>query len=118
MRRQDQLSLTRPPIAHPHAAELEKISAILSSNPRIGQLVAQDLLRGVKHPHTGARGLTGDQVLRVAVVRQINRFSYEELAFHLADSVSYRSFCGFGALEPTPSRSTLAENIKKIRPRT
>ncbi|MGQ0813906.1 MAG: ISNCY family transposase [Gemmatimonadota bacterium] len=118
MRRQDQLSLSRPPIEHPHAAELEKISAILSSNPRMAELVAQDLVRGVKHPGTGARGLTGDQVLRIVLIKQMNGFSYEELAFHLADSVSYRSFCGFGALEPTPGRSTLAENIKKISART
>lgn len=118
MRRQDQLSLTRPPIDHPHAAELEQISGILSSNPRMAQLVEQDLVRGVAHPHTGAPGLRGDQVLRALLVKQMTGFSYEQLAFHLADSVTYRSFCGFGALEPPPRRSALAENIKKIRPET
>lgn len=118
MRRQDQLSLTRSPIDHPHAAELEKISEILSANPRMALLVTQDLLRGVSNPHTGARGQTGEQVLRVLIVKQMTGFSYDELGFHLADSVTYRTFCGFGALEPTPSRSTLAENVKKIRPRT
>ena len=57
-------------------------------------------------------------MLRILIVKQRTGFSYEELAFHLADSVTYRSFCGFGALEPTPSRSTLAENIKKVQPKT
>lgn len=118
MRRQDQLSLTRSPIDHPHATELDKISEILSANPRMALLVAQDLVRGVRNPHTGARGLTGDQVLRMLIVKQMTSFSYEELGFHLADSVTYRAFCGFGPLDATPSRSTLAENIKKIRPRT
>jgi len=114
----EQLALSRPPIEHPHAAELEKISGILSANPRMARLVAQDLVRGVSHPHTGAAGLSGDQVLRLLLVKQMNGFSYEELAFHLADSVTYRSFCGFGALEPTPRRSAMAENIKKVRPET
>jgi IS5 family transposase len=118
MRRQDQLSLTRSPIDHPHAAELEKISEILSQNPRMARLVEQDLTRGVTNPHTGARGLSGDQVLRILIVKQRTGFSYEELGFHLADSMTYRSFCGFGPLEPTPSRSTLAENIKKVQPKT
>ena len=47
MRRQDQLSLTRSPIDHPHAAELGKIGEILSLNPRMARLVEQDLTRGV-----------------------------------------------------------------------
>lgn len=118
MRRQDQLPLTRSPIDHPHAAELEKISEILSANARMALLVAQDLVRRVQNPHTGSRGLTGDQVLRALIVKQMSGFSYAELGFHLADSVTYRGFCGFGALDPTPSRSALAENIKKISPRT
>lgn len=118
MRRQEQLSLTRSPIDHPHAAELEKINEILRANPRMALLVTQDLLRDVSNPHTGARGQTGDEVLRVLIVKQMTGFSYDELGFHLADSVTYRAFCGFGALDPTPSRSTLAENIKKIRPKT
>jgi len=118
MRRQDQLSLTRSPIEHTHAAELGKIGEIISSNPRIAHLITQDLLRGVAHPHTGARGLSGEQVLRVLLIKQMNHFSYDELAFHLADSTTYQSFCGLGALEPTPSRSTLAENLKKVHAKT
>jgi IS5 family transposase len=48
----------------------------------------------------------------------MNGFSYRELAFHLADSVTYRTFCRFGALKPTPTRATLAENLKKLTPET
>ena len=84
----------------------------------MAELIEQDLLRDVKNPRTGARGLTGDQVLRVLLIKQMNGFSYEELAFHLSDSVTYRAFCRFGALEQTPARSTLSENLKKVRPET
>jgi len=118
MRRQDQFWLTRPPIDHTHAEELAQISRILDHNPGMADVVAQDLVRGLRNPHTGARGMSGDQVLRVLMVKQMNGFSYEELAFHLADSVSYRSFCRFGAFEHVPSRATLAENLKKVQAAT
>lgn len=113
-----QLILTGSGIEHPHAAELEKIGEILKLNPAMGELVTQDLIAGVENPDTGARGLTGDQVLRILIVKQMNGFSYDELAFHLADSVTYRSFCGLSPLEKTPARSTLAENLKKLTQET
>ncbi len=62
--------------------------------------------------------MSGDQVLRVLVVKQMNDFSYAALHFHLMDSASYRTFCRFGALEAVPSRSALAENLKKVRAET
>ena len=118
MRRHEQLSLERPYIEHSHAVELAKISQILSLHPDMAELVGQDLVHGLRCPHTGARGMSGDQVLRVLLLKQMNGFSYREMEFHLADSVTYRTFCRFGALEPTPTRATLAENLKKVRAET
>ena len=118
MRRHEQLPLEQPYIEHSHAAELATISQILSLHPAIAEAVEQDLVRGLICPHTGARGMSGDQVLRVLLLKQMNSFSYRELEFHLADSVTYRTFCRFGALEAVPSRATLAENLKKVRPET
>jgi IS5 family transposase len=106
MRRHEQLSLEQPYIEHSHSKELATISQILSVHPAIAELVGQDLIRDVTFPHTGARGMSGDQVLRVLLLKQMNGFSYRELEFHLADSVTYRTFCRFGALEPTPTRLT------------
>ncbi|MBD0327774.1 MAG: ISNCY family transposase, partial [Pyrinomonadaceae bacterium] len=118
MRRHDQLSLDRPWIDHPHAREMETISRILDEEPGMAEQVGQDLVRGVKNPQTGRAGMSGDQVLRVLLVKQMNGFSYEELHFHLLDSASYRTFCRFGALEEVPSRSAVAENLKKVRAET
>ena len=118
MRRHEQLSLDRPWIEHSHAEELAKMSQILDHDPAMSELIEQDLVRGVRHPERGTRGMSGDQVLRVLLLKQMNGFSYTELAFHVADSVSYRTFCRFGALGATPSRSTLAENLKKVRAET
>ncbi len=119
MRRQEeQLPFLPAPVAHPHAVELEEISRVLDANPDMAQAVTQDLVQGLKKPQTGARGLSGDPVLRMLIIKQMNGFSYDELHFHLADSLSYRRFCRLGALEPVPSRSTVAENLKKVRPET
>ena len=41
-------------------------------------------------------------------------FSYEELAFHLADSRCYRAYCGFGIDEKSPRKSALQDNIKRV----
>ena len=59
--------------------------------------------------------MSAEQVLRALLVKQLNQFSYRELAFHLADSRSYRTFCQLGIIEPTPSKSTLAANIKAVK---
>lgn len=116
MRRQkEQLPLGPARVDHPHARELEKISEILDANSEIAKLVEQDLLRGVRNPHLGCAGMNGDQVLRVLVLKMMNTFSYEDLEFHLKDSSSYRTFCRIGLMDTAPGRSTIAENIKKVR---
>jgi IS5 family transposase len=52
------------------------------------------------------------------VVKQANGFSYEELAFHLADSQSYRAFCLIGFADNPPKKSTLQRNLKQVRAET
>jgi transposase, IS5 family len=118
MRQHDQFSFNQPWIAHPHAKELQAISNILDARPAMAGAVAGDLVRGVKNPENGARGMSGDQVLRVLLLKQMKGFSYEELHFHLMDSATFRTFCRFGMMEEVPGRSTLAENIKKVRAET
>ena len=119
MRHSKQLSLSAPWIGHVHAVELAAISEILDSEARIAALVEQDLFRSCrKNARTGRPGLTGDQVIRIALVRQMNGWTYAELAFHLADSVSYSTFCRVGGLSGTPSKSAVAANLRKLRPET
>ncbi len=109
-----QPTLTEPWLDLPHAKELKAISGLLDQHPMLGALVAQDISGGSSR--TG--GLTGAQVLRAMVVKQMNGFSYDELAFHLADSQTYRTFCQLGIADRVPKRSTLAENIKRIKAST
>ena len=114
---QEQLPLSGPGIEHPHAVELGAIDRILRNHPGMTQRVLQDLEAGLA-TGGGRSGMTADQVLRVAIIKQLNSFTYEELSFRLPDSRTYRTFCGFGCLEVTPARSTLQRNIKAIREET
>jgi len=114
-----QLPLTMPWIAHAHAEELATMSALLDEQPVLAALVQQDLEAGCpKNAHTGRPGITAEQTVRLLVVRQLTGWTYAELAFHLADSVSYRAFCRIGALAKAPSKSALAASINRIRPAT
>lgn len=117
----DQLHLVPSTIAHIHARELREMSAILDALPALAELVHADLSRrGSKQIDTtrGRDGMTAEQVLRAAVVKQMNGFSYEELAFHLADSSTYRSFCRFGIDQKPPTKSRLQKNIKRVKAET
>ncbi|HEY2850611.1 MAG TPA: ISNCY family transposase [Gemmatimonadaceae bacterium] len=114
-----QLPLTAPWIAHPHAKELAAMSALLDEQPVLTELVQQDLEASCpKNPQTGRAGVTAEQTLRSVVVRQLTGWTYAELAFHLADSASYRAFCRIGALAKAPSKSALAAAVDRVRPAT
>src|ERR1043166_5630556 len=83
-----QLPLTAPWINHAHAAELAAMSELLDEQPALAQHIQQDLEAACPtNPRTGRPGLTGEQTLRVLVVRQLTGWTYAELAFHLADSM-------------------------------
>ncbi len=82
-----QMPLMPPEIDHPQAEELSAINRILDSNPIIGDLVMQDLSPERIKSKAGAKGMTAEQVIRAAIVKQMFEFSYKDLAFHLVDSV-------------------------------
>jgi len=105
-------------IPHSHATELERVSTLLRGLRGAAGRVASDLLRGVEHVNKGRRGLSGDQELRLLVLKQLTGFSYEQLAFHLADSATYRRFCLLGIDGWAPKASTLQANVKRVRPET
>lgn len=98
------------------AKELEQISLVLDATPQVVDLAYQDLVRSSR-PTTGREGMTAEQVLRCAILKQYRQLTYEELAFHLEDSDSFR---GFSRLEmgQYPSKSILQENIKVLREET
>ena len=113
-----QMPLMPPKIDHPQAEELNAISCILDRNPIIYDLAMQDLSWCVKKSKAGAKGMTAEQVVRAAIVKQMFEFSYKDLAFHLIDSVSLRRFCFIGIADKGFKKSVLCKNIKAISPKT
>jgi IS5 family transposase len=98
---------------HEIGRELKAISAWLDEHPALAGLVAKDLRRcGVKE--TGRQGLPAESALRCALLKQHRQLSYEELAFHLEDSASFRAFACL-PLSWTPKKSALHKTIGAIR---
>jgi IS5 family transposase len=114
----EQLPLVPAFHAHVRSRELEAMSQILDAHPAVAQWVLDDLIQGQVSARHGREGMSGEQVLRVILVKQLGGFSYDELAFFLADSVSYRAFCRIGITQKIPTAKTLQRNIKLVQPHT
>ncbi len=106
-----QMPLMSASVEHPRAVELEYISQILDDNNNIYDMVLQDLTRGVKNRNTGAEGMTAEQIVRAAIIKQTEDFSYDDLAFHIVDSRCYRRFCRIGITDKGFQKSALNSNI-------
>lgn len=120
MRKKNQIQMPLMPsgLEHPRARELDQVSEILDAIPIITDMVLQDLTHGVLNRNCGAEGMTAEQVLRSAIIKQTEGFSYEDLAFHLIDSHTYRRFCRIGFTQKGFKKSALCKNIKAISPET
>jgi transposase, IS5 family len=101
---------------HEIGRELKAMSQWLDEHRELIGLAAEDLRRhGVKE--TGREGLPAESVLRCALLKQHRQLSYEELAFHLEDSTSFRAFARL-PLAWTPKKSVLQRTISAIRAET
>jgi IS5 family transposase len=97
---------------HEIGRELKAISRWLDGHRELLCLVSGDLRRcGVRE--TGRHGLPAEAVLRCALLKQYRQLSYEELAFHLEDSASFRAFARL-PLSWTPKKSVLHKTISAI----
>ena len=101
---------------HEIGRELKAMSQWLDEHRELIGLAAEDLRRhGVKE--TGREGLPAKSVLRCALLKQHRQLSYEELAFHLEDSASFRAFARL-PLSWTPKKSVLHRTVSAIRAET
>lgn len=91
------------------------MSAVLDAHPELLDRVFRDLPRGRVSPRTGRPAMSAEQVLRAALIKQMHGFSYEQLAFHLADSLSFRTFCRIAPFAAAPRKSALQLNIKRVK---
>lgn len=111
-----QMSIFDAFAGHEIGRELKAMSDWLDAHGVLLGLVAADLRReGAKE--TGRQGLPAEAVLRCALLKQDRQLSYEELAFHLEDSASFRAFARL-PWTWSPKRSVLQQTISAIRAET
>jgi IS5 family transposase len=101
---------------HEFGVRLEQLSHILDRYPEILDLIKSDLINDDCR-NVGCNGLTVETIFRCLLLKQQIRCSYEQLAFHLSDSTTYRTFTRLPD-SVCPSRSGLQSVIRKIKPET
>lgn len=116
----EQLPLAPTGAHHPRAAELREMSRILDAMTGELAMVCRDLVGSERKAdrNRGREGMTAEQALRAAIVKQMFGVSYEALAFHLEDSVQLRAFCRISPAALAPKKSALQANISAIRAET
>ena len=102
--------------AHEMGRELRVMSDRLDRHREVLGLVIGDLRRR-RLKQTGRDGLPAEAVLRCGLLKQHRQLSYEELAFHLQDSASFRAFARL-PLSWCPKRSVLHKTISAVRAET
>jgi IS5 family transposase len=115
-KRKTQLNIFHASFKQDIGKELEIMSQILDETPKVLNQVFRDLI-GTNKSDVGRIGLTAEQVLRCAILKQHRNLTYEELSFHLEDSQSFRAFARM-EMGQYPSGSTLQENIKALKEET
>lgn len=101
---------------HEFSDFLRNLSDLLDAHPEILAELEQDLITQ-KAQATGRKGLSVESIFRCMLLKQITGVSYDMLAFHLADSNSYRSFARLDR-DCRPGKSALSLNIRRMRPQT
>jgi len=101
---------------HKFSDLLRNLSRLLDDHPQLLSRVEEDLLSDGAQA-TGRKGMSVESIFRCMLLKQITGVSYEMLAFHLADSSSYRAFARLDR-GCRPGKSVLSGNIRRLRPQT
>ena len=71
---------------HEFSEKLKKIDTILDLYPKVADWAMADLVPGLDP--RGAAGITAEEVLRAGLLMQIENLTYNQLEFHLKDSMT------------------------------
>lgn len=101
---------------HEQGQRFRRLSDMLDGHPEMLLLVAQDVDKA-NVASTGACGLSIETIFRCLVLKQTTGLSYQQLAFHLSDSPTYRAFARLRVTQ-SPSKSALQATVRRVRPET
>jgi len=101
---------------HEFGFRLKSLSDVLDEHPEILTIIGRDLV-GSSVKKVGRNGLSVETIFRCLLLKQQLGISYEQLAFYLSDSITYRTFTRLPD-NVSPSRSGLQSTIRSIEPQT
>src|ERR1700687_1753802 len=96
---------------------LQSVSDFLDRRHEMIERVRRDLLRGLKKPRQGRRGLTAPQVLRSLVLMRLKNWDYRELRERIADGLTLRQFTDFYC-DPAPKHDAFNRGFNRLTPAT
>ena len=96
---------------------LRAICDFLDKQPALVERVRRDLVRGLKQPDHGRRGLTAAQVLRALVLMRVKDWDYRELRERIADGITLRAFTNFYC-EEVPKHDAFNRSFNRLTPAT
>jgi transposase, IS5 family len=107
------------PVEHQLADELREIDGVINAHPEWVRWVHADLTKARRvSASAGREGMSANQVLRVVLLKHRLNLSVRKLAPFVADSLSLREFLDLGLADSAPKRSTIQDNVVKVRPET
>ena len=96
---------------------LQAICDFVDKQPTLIERVRRDLVRGLKKPRKGRRGLTASQTLRALVLMRVKNWDYRELRERIADGITLRQFTDFYC-EEVPKHDAFNRSFNRLTPAT
>src|SRR5260370_568816 len=96
---------------------LQAIAHFLDDQKEMIERVRRDLVRGLKKPGSGRRGLTPQQILRALVLMRVKNWGYRELRERIADGLMLRQFADFYC-NPVPKHDAFGRGFNRLTPET
>ncbi len=100
--------------ASKESKKFQIMSDFLDKDRTIYEKIKKDF-KTEKGSSAGAKGITIEQIVKIAIIKQIAQLSYRKLHDALNDNLCYRSFAKIYD-SSVPKYSSLCDNIKKISP--
>src|SRR6516164_2716772 len=96
---------------------LQGILTFLDNQAALVEQVRQDLVRGLKNPHTGRNGITPAQTLRSLILMRIKNWDYRELRERINDGYTLRTFTDFDS-QLVPKHDAFHRAFNRLTPAT
>jgi IS5 family transposase len=96
---------------------LQGIVGFLDDHATLVEQVRQDLVRGLKNPHTGRSGITPSQTLRSLILMRVKNWDYRELRERINDGYTLRRFTDFDS-HRVPKHDAFHRAFSRLTPAT